>query len=137
MRQPSAVCGIVGLKPTYGRVPNRGALEGMDPANFHIGPHTRSVRDSAIVLKVIAGHDALDPSTVPMPVEDYDASLNRSTKGLVMGIPSNHFFEPLDPQVADAVSKAITVLEECGSGSQEGGDQTHRVSPRNKSRVRV
>ncbi len=114
VRQPSAVCGIVGLKPTYGRVPNRGALEGMDPANFHIGPHTRSVRDSAIVLRVIAGHDALDPSTIPMPVEDYDAALDRSTKGLVMGIPSNHFFEPLDPQVADAVSKAITVLEEFG-----------------------
>ena len=114
VRQPSAVCGIVGLKPTYGRVPNRGALEGMDPANFHIGPHTRSVRDSAIVLRVIAGHDALDPSTIPMPVEDYEAALDRSIKGLVMGIPSNHFFEPLDPQVADAMSRAISVLEEFG-----------------------
>ena len=114
VRQPSAVCGVVGLKPTYGRVPNRGALEGMDPANFHIGPHTRSVRDSAAVLRVIAGHDALDPSTIPMPVEDYESALDRSTKGLVMGIPSNHFFEPIDPHVADAVSRAITVLEELG-----------------------
>ena len=119
VRQPSAVCGIVGLKPTQGRVPSRGGLEGVDPSNFHIGPHTRSVRDSAIVLRVIAGHDALDPSTIPMPVEDYDAALDRDIKGLVMGIPSNHFFEPLDPQIADAMTRAIAVLGELGVETRE------------------
>jgi aspartyl-tRNA(Asn)/glutamyl-tRNA(Gln) amidotransferase subunit A len=119
VRQPSAVCGIVGLKATYGRVSNRGALEGIDPANFHNGPHTRSVRDCAIMLQAMAGYDPLDPSSVPVPVDDYEGALERSIKGLVMGIPSNHFFDPLDPEIGDAVSKAIAVLEELGAHVRE------------------
>ena len=115
VRQPSAVCGVVGLKPTYGRVSIRGGLEGPEPSTFHMGPHTRSVRDSAIMLQAMAGHDPLDPTTVPVPVDDYEGMLEQSIKGLIMGIPENHFFDPLDPEIADAVSKAITVLEELGA----------------------
>ncbi len=114
VRQPSAVCGIVGMKATYGRVSNLGCLEGVDPANFHVGPHTRCVRDNAIVLRAIAGDEPLDPSTVPVPLDDYEGALDRDIRGLVMGIPENHFYDPLDVEVAEAVSRAIAVLEEFG-----------------------
>ena len=114
VRQPSAVCGIVGMKATYGRVSNLGCLEGVDPANFHVGPHTRSVKDNAIVLRAIAGDEPLDPSTVPVPVDDYEGALERDIRGLVMGIPENHFYDPLDTEVAEALSRAIAVLEEFG-----------------------
>ena len=114
VRQPSAVCGIVGMKATYGRVSNLGCLEGVDPANFHVGPHTRCVKDNAIVLGAIAGDEPLDPSTVPVPVDDYEGALDRDIRGLVMGIPENHFYDPLDTEVAGAVSRAIAVLEEFG-----------------------
>ena len=114
VRQPSAVCGVVGMKATYGRVSNLGCLEGVDPANFHVGPHTRCVRDNAIVLRAIAGDEPLDPSTVPVPVDDYEGALGRDISGLVMGIPQNYFYEPLDAEVAEAVSRAIAVLEEFG-----------------------
>ena len=114
VRQPSAVCGIVGMKATYGRVSNLGCLEGVDPANFHVGPHTRCVRDNAIVLRAIAGDELLDPSTVPVPVDDYEGALGRGIEGLVAGIPQNHFYEPLDNEVAEAVSRGTAVLEELG-----------------------
>ena len=114
VRQPSAVCGIVGMKATYGRVSNLSCLEGVDPANFHVGPHTRCVKDNAIVLGAIAGDEPLDPSTVPVPVDDYEGALDRDIRGLVMGIPENHFYDPLDTEVAGAVSRAIAVLEEFG-----------------------
>jgi aspartyl-tRNA(Asn)/glutamyl-tRNA(Gln) amidotransferase subunit A len=115
VRMPSAVCGIVGLKPTYGRISIRGGLETRDPSTYHMGPHTRSVRDSAIMLQAMAGHDRLDPTTVPVPVDHYEGTLEQSIRGLVMGIPSNLFFDPLDLEIAEAVSKAITVLEELGA----------------------
>ena len=114
VREPSAVCGIVGLKPTYGRVSTRDS-NGPDPSTGHIGPHTRSVRDCAIMLQAMAGYDPLDPSSVPVPVDDYEAALGRSIKGLVMGIPTNHFFDPLDSEIGEAVGRAITVLEELGA----------------------
>ena len=119
VRMPSAVCGVVGLKPTYGRISIRGGLEGPDPSTYHMGPHTRSVRDSAIMLQAMAGHDRLDPTTVPVPVDHYEGTLEQSIRGLVMGIPSNHFFDPLDLEIAEAVSKAITVLEELGAEQRQ------------------
>ena len=119
VRQPAAVCGHVGLKPTYGRISIRGGLEGPDPSTYHMGPHTRSVRDSAIMLQAMAGYDPLDPTTMPVPVDDYVSTLGQTIKGLVMGIPSNHFFDRLDPEIAEAVSKAITVLEELGAESRQ------------------
>ena len=119
VRQPAAVCGHVGFKATYGRISNRGALEGSDPAAFHVGPHTRSVRDSAIMLQAMAGYDPLDPSTVPVPVDDYVSTLGHTIKGLVMGVPSNYFFDPIDPEVADAVMKAVAVLEGLGVESRQ------------------
>ena len=115
VRQPAAVCGHVGLKPTYGRIPIRGGLEGPDPSTYHMGPHVRSVRDSAVMLQAMAGYDPLDPTTAPVSVDDYTSTLDQSIKGLRMGIPTNHFYDPLDPEIGSATSKAIADLEALGA----------------------
>jgi aspartyl-tRNA(Asn)/glutamyl-tRNA(Gln) amidotransferase subunit A len=116
VRLPGAFCGVVGLKQTFGRVSQRGLLVTSFNGD-HIGPMTRSVADSAIVLQVIAGHDPLDPSTVPVPVPDYSAGLGRSIRGLRMGVPSNYYFEDLEPDVEEATMRAIAALEELGAVS--------------------
>jgi Asp-tRNA(Asn)/Glu-tRNA(Gln) amidotransferase A subunit family amidase len=116
VRLPGSFCGVVGLKQTFGRVSQRGLLVTSFNGD-HIGPMTRSVADSAIVLQVIAGHDPLDPSTVPVPVPDYSAGLGRSIRGLRMGVPSNYYFEDLEPDVEEATMRAIAALEELGAVS--------------------
>ena len=118
VRLPGAFCGVVGLKQTFGRVSQRGLLVTSFNGD-HIGPMTRSVRDSALVLQAIAGYDPLDPSTVPVPVDDYALVMERGIQGLTMGIPSNHYFELLDPEVEAAVRRAIAALEELGVVSRE------------------
>jgi aspartyl-tRNA(Asn)/glutamyl-tRNA(Gln) amidotransferase subunit A len=85
----------------------------------HIGPMTRSVRDSALVLQAIAGYDPLDPSTVPVPVPDYTEALDRGLQGLRIGIPSNYYFDLVDPEVEAAVRQAIAALEELGAETVE------------------
>ena len=114
VRLPGSFCGVVGLKQTFGRVSQRGLLVTSYNGD-HIGPMTRSVADSAIVLQAIAGHDPLDPSSVPVPVPDYSAGLDRGVRGLRMGVPSNYYFEELDPEVEDATRRAIAALEELGA----------------------
>ena len=118
VRLPGAFCGVVGLKQTFGRVSQRGLLVTSFNGD-HIGPMTRSVRDSALVLQAIAGYDPLDPSTVPVPVDDYALVMERGIQGLTMGIPSNHYFDLLDPEVEAAVRRAIAALEELGVVSRE------------------
>ena len=118
VRLPGAFCGVVGLKQTFGRVSQRGLLVTSFNGD-HIGPMTRSVRDSALVLQAIAGYDPLDPSTVPVPVDDYALAMERGIQGLTMGIPSNHYFDLLDPEVEAAVRRAIAALEELGVASRE------------------
>jgi aspartyl-tRNA(Asn)/glutamyl-tRNA(Gln) amidotransferase subunit A len=113
VRLPGTFCGVVGLKQTFGRVSQRGLLVTSFNGD-HIGPLTRSVQDSALVLQAIAGYDALDPSTVPVPVPDYTAGLGRDLRGLQMGLPTNHYFELLDAEVETAVRQAITALEHLG-----------------------
>ena len=114
VRLPGSFCGVVGLKQTFGRVSQRGLLVTSYNGD-HIGPMTRSVADSAIVLQVIAGHDPLDPSSVPVPVPDYLAGLGKGVRGLRMGVPSNHYFEELDPEVEEATRRAVAALEELGA----------------------
>ena len=116
VRLPGAFCGVVGLKQTFGRVSQRGLLVTSFNGD-HIGPMTRSVADSAILLQAMAGHDPLDPSTVPVPVPDYSASIGRGVQGLRLGVPSNYYFEDLEPEVEDAVRRAIAALEELGAVS--------------------
>ena len=113
VRLPGTFCGIVGLKQTFGRVSQRGLLVTSYNGD-HVGPMTRSVRDSALMLQVLAGYDPLDPSTVPVPVPDYTARLGQDVRGLRVGVPSNHYFEMLDAQVERAVREAILALEGLG-----------------------
>lgn len=118
VRLPGTFCGIVGLKQTFGRVSQRGLLVTSFNSD-HIGPMTRSVADCALVLQVLAGHDPLDPSTVPVPVSDYSASLGKGLRGLTMGVPTNYYFDPIDPEVETAVRRAIAALEELGAQLEE------------------
>ena len=118
VRLPGSFCGVVGLKQTFGRVSQRGLLVTSFNGD-HIGPLTRSIEDSALVLQAIAGYDPLDPSTVPVPVPDYLADLQVGLHGLKMGIPTNHYFEGLDPEVQGAVRQAIGALEELGAEPRE------------------
>ena len=113
VRLPGTFCGVVGLKQTFGRVSQRGLLVTSFNGD-HIGPMTRSVSDSALVLQAIAGYDPLDPSTVPVPVPDYLEKLGRDLSGLKAGVPSNYFFDLLDPEVESSVRNAIFALQELG-----------------------
>ena len=113
VRLPGTFCGVVGLKQTFGRVSQRGLLVTSFNGD-HIGPMTRSVSDSALVLQAIAGYDSLDPSTVPVPVPDYLEKLGRDLSGLKAGVPSNYFFELIDPEVESSVRNAIFALQELG-----------------------
>ncbi len=118
VRLPGTFCGVVGLKQTYGRVSQRGLMVTSFNGD-HIGPMTRSVADSALMLQVLAGNDSLDPSTVPVPVPDYSDFLGRGLKGLKMGVPSNHYFDLLDGEVESAVRRSISALEELGASLHE------------------
>ena len=118
IRQPAACCGVVGLKPTYGRVSRLGLVafaSSLDQA----GPLTRTVADAALVLEVIAGHDPLDSTCASQPVPDYQAALTRGVKGLTLGVPKEYFVEGMDPEVERAVRQAISVLEEQGAHVRE------------------
>ena len=113
VRLPGTFCGVVGLKQTFGRVSQRGLLVTSFNGD-HIGPMTRSVADSALVLQAIAGYDPLDPSTVPVPVPDYLAGLGASLAGMKAGVPSNYFFDEVDAEVETSVRNAIAALQELG-----------------------
>lgn len=127
VRLPGTFCGVVGLKQTFGRVSQRGLLVTSFNGD-HIGPMTRSVMDSALMLQAIAGYDPLDPSTVPVPVVDYPSALQEPLAGLTMGIPADHYFELVDPQVGEAVQQAIAALQELGVRTKEVGLPTMRFS---------
>ncbi len=118
VRLPGTFCGVVGLKQTFGRVSQRGLLVTSFNGD-HIGPMTRSVRDSALVLQAIAGYDPLDPSTVPVPVPDYSAALEDRLRGLKMGIPTNYYFDLVDSEVEAAIQQAVAALEELGVEPRE------------------
>jgi aspartyl-tRNA(Asn)/glutamyl-tRNA(Gln) amidotransferase subunit A len=115
IRLPAACCGIVGLKPTYGRVSRAGAMA-LSWSNDHIGPLTRTVRDAAILLGVIAGHDPLDGTSSRRPVADYVAALAGTLAGLRIGVPEHYFADGVDAEVAAAVAEVGRVL--AGAGAQ-------------------
>jgi aspartyl-tRNA(Asn)/glutamyl-tRNA(Gln) amidotransferase subunit A len=113
VRGPANFCGVVGMKQTSGRVSQRGLMVTSFNGD-HIGPLTRSVRDSALMLQVIAAYDPLDPSTVPVPVPDFSAKLGQDLRGLKMGIPTNYYFDIVDAEVEATVRQAISALESLG-----------------------
>ena len=113
IRQPAALCGIVGLKPTYGRVSRYGLIAFASSLD-QIGPLTKDVRDSALILKVIAGHDDKDATSANIPVPDYPALLEKDIKGMRVAIPREYFVEGMDPEVRQALSEAKNKLESLG-----------------------
>ncbi|MCH8051087.1 MAG: Asp-tRNA(Asn)/Glu-tRNA(Gln) amidotransferase subunit GatA [Chloroflexi bacterium] len=114
VRQPGALSGVVGLKPTYGRV-SRYGLIAFGSSLDQIGTLTRSVRDAATVLQAIAGHDQRDSTSVPIEVPDYNATIGEGVKGLRVGVPREYFVEGMDSEVREAVEKAVAQLEGLGA----------------------
>jgi aspartyl-tRNA(Asn)/glutamyl-tRNA(Gln) amidotransferase subunit A len=109
IREPAAQCGVVGLKPTYGRVSAHGVIP-LSPSLDHVGPITRTVSDSAVMLRAIAGYDAKDANSANMPVGDYLAAIRNGSKPARIGVPRKFFYEDIDPEVASAVEQALGVL---------------------------
>jgi aspartyl-tRNA(Asn)/glutamyl-tRNA(Gln) amidotransferase subunit A len=118
IRQPAAFCGVVGLKPTYGRV-SRFGLVAYASSLDQVGPLTRSVEDAASALAVIAGDDANDSTCSASPVPDYVRSIDRGVRGLRVGLPREYFPAGLDPEVKSAVDQAATELERQGARLEE------------------
>ncbi|HWU89639.1 MAG TPA: amidase [Kofleriaceae bacterium] len=118
VRIPSSCCGIVGLKPTYGRVSNRGVIPFI-PTRDHVGPLGRTVEDVALLLQAIAGYDAADVTSEDAPVPDFIAGMQAPVGGFRLGIVRTHFFDKLDPEVAAAVEAAIGVLRRLAPNVRE------------------
>ncbi len=114
IRQPAAMCGVVGLKPTYGRV-SRFGLVAFASSLDQIGPFSKDVGDCAILMNVIAGHDPMDSTSVPVEVPDYREYLSMDLNGRKIGIPKEYFIEGIDPEVGQAIEKAIETLEGLGA----------------------
>ena len=114
IRQPASFCGVVGLKPTYGRVSRYGMIAFASSLDQG-GPITKDVIDAASLLNVMAGHDPLDSTSINAPVPDYSQSLNERIKGLRVGLPKEYFIKGLHPEVKDAVKAAAKVLENEGA----------------------
>jgi aspartyl-tRNA(Asn)/glutamyl-tRNA(Gln) amidotransferase subunit A len=109
IRLPAAFCGIVGLKPSYGRVSTRGGGEGWWSVN-HLGPICRTVADAALLLSAIAGYDPEDSASIDAPLPDYTAALRARTSELRLGIPRAPFYEALDPEIETAMNQALERL---------------------------
>ena len=114
IRQPAALCGCVGLKPTYGRV-SRFGLVAFASSLDQIGPFTKTVRDAALVLDAIAGRDPMDSTSLDEPAPDATALLGRDLRGVRLGMPREYFIEGIDPQVDAAVRGAIRHYESLGA----------------------
>ena len=114
IRLPAAACGIVGLKATYGRVSRAGAMP-LSWSYDHLGPMTLTVRDCAILLGVIAGHDPADATSSRRRVPDYTAALDEPVGGLRVGVPENYYFDGLHVEVDAAVRAAVAALSELGA----------------------
>jgi aspartyl-tRNA(Asn)/glutamyl-tRNA(Gln) amidotransferase subunit A len=109
IREPAALCGCVGIKPTYGRVSARGVIP-LSWSLDHVGPLAATVGDAAAMLQAIAGYDALDVNSADVPVPDYLSALGEGTKRLRVGVPQAHFYEDLDDEVRAAVEKALAII---------------------------
>ncbi len=121
IRGPASLCGIVGLKATYGRVSRFGVVT-LSWSQDHAGPMTRTVEDTAFMLQAIAGHDPRDPTSSRAPVPDYSRSLREDIRGVRIGLPRHYFFaeDPgVNPEVVARVEQAVSVLEELGAHVEE------------------
>ena len=120
IRIPSALCGVVGMKPTFGRVSKHGVF----PLSWtldHVGPLTRTVEDNALHLTVLAGHDPKDPYSANEPAEDFARDLGRGVSGGVVGVPSDFYFDHVEEEVGERVREAIEVFVSMGAEVREVG----------------
>src|ERR1700733_13847551 len=117
IRQPASFCGVVGVTPTYGRVSRYGLTAFASPLD-HIGPFSRTVRDSARLLQAIAGHDEMDSTSALAPVPDYVAALDGNVRGKKIGLPKQ-YFEGLASETGDLVMRAVDVLKKLGCEVRE------------------
>lgn len=127
LREPAAFCGIVGLKPTYGRVSTRGVV----PLAWSldcVGPLTTTVSDAALVLQAIAGYDSKDMASSNLPVPDYLPSQPQNLKALRVGLPQSHFFDNIDADVERAMNEAVSVIENIASEVRELNIPAHSDS---------
>jgi aspartyl-tRNA(Asn)/glutamyl-tRNA(Gln) amidotransferase subunit A len=118
IRQPAAYCGVVGLKPTYGRVSTRGVIP-LAWSLDHLGPMTRTAMDAALALQVIAGYDPEDTTSTDMLVADYAGALEAKTSSLRMGIPRTYFYEGLHPEIQAAMHTVLSVLGKLTASQHE------------------
>ena len=114
IRQPASFCGVVGLMPTYGRVSRHGLIAFASSLD-HIGPFTKTVKDAAILLRVMAGRDPMDSTSAEVPVPDYVQEIGKPVRGMKLGVPREYFGEGLDPEVRASVEAAIQLLAEAGA----------------------
>src|SRR5438270_11330502 len=114
IRQPASLSGIVGVKPSYGRV-SRFGLVAFASSLDQVGPLTKTVRDSAMIMNAMAGHDKHDSTSLPDPVPDYTKDLGRDLKGMKLGLPKEYMIEGIDPQVKSAVDATIKQLQSLGA----------------------
>lgn len=118
IRQPASYCGIVGLKPTYGRVSARGVVP-LSWSLDHVGPITRSTKDAALLLQAIAGYDRQDPASIDSPVPDCTAGISASTSSLRLGIPRAYFWEELDPEIEEAMEVTLATLKKITASQRD------------------
>lgn len=118
IRQPAALCGIVGLKPTYGRVSRFGMIAFASSLDQG-GPLTKTVEDAALMLNVIAGKDSRDSTSVDSPVPDYTRTINDEIKGIRIGVPKEYFIKGIDTEIEEAVKRAIALIEDLGGSVEE------------------
>jgi len=113
IRQPAAFCGVVGLMPTYGRV-SRYGLVAFGSSLDHIGPLAKSAKDAAILLRHLAGHDAMDSTSSHLPVPDYEQEIGKPIRGLRIGVPKEYFPEEMDSEVRRSVESGIELFANAG-----------------------
>lgn len=118
IRQPASFCGVVGLKPTYGRVSRHGLIA-MASSLDQIGPITKNVYDAALVLNIVAGHDKFDSTTVTQAVPDFTENLDKPIQGVRVGVPKEYFGEGLAPEVRQKIEEGISKLDNLGCNVQE------------------
>jgi aspartyl-tRNA(Asn)/glutamyl-tRNA(Gln) amidotransferase subunit A len=118
IRQPASCCGVVGLKPTYGRVSRYGLIAFASSLD-QIGPLTKDVADAALLMNVIGGYDPSDSTSANLPLPDFTAALNTQIKGTRLGVPKEYFIEGMDPDVESAVQQAIAVYKKLGAEIKE------------------
>lgn len=118
IRQPASFCGVVGMKPTYGRVSRYGLIAFASSLD-QIGPITQDVTDCALMLNVISGHDSMDSTSIAQPVPDYATHLKPEVTGLRIGVPKEFFGQGVEAEISDAVRSALKVLEEMGATVEE------------------